>query len=436
MKKTILLLIIFPIIVYSQGWEKTYGGAKGDGGYSVQQTLDGGYIVVGSFTKGDHADIYLLKTDSNGDTLWTKTFWDWGNNHDWGYSVQQTTDGGYIITGENSSFSGTGRRYAYLIKTDNIGDTLWTKMFGAVMEDVVGYSVQQTTDGGYVIAGSIWTIGNGLDVHLIKTNNYGDTLWTKSYGRCDNEVGYSVQQTNDGGYIITGVTNSCESDTTRNHVYLIKTDNYGDTLWTKTYGENDYDKGNSVQQTTDGGYIIVGSTVSWYEGSYVYLLKTDSNGDTLWTRTIGGEYKAEGHSVQQTTDGGYIITGSIDLIGSGYYTYDVFLLKTDHNGDSLWSNTFGGEDTDIGRSVQQTSDGGYIITGWTFPNSNYADIYLIKTDENGIITFTTEIPVPNPNKKLVKTVDFLGREISEPKMNKPYLEIYDDGTTKKKLKIK
>jgi len=439
MKNLILILFFIPTLLFSQGWERTYGGEKPDAGYSVQQTTDGGYIVAGSsYQFGDHSDVYLLKTDNNGDTLWTKTYWDWSTNHDWGYSVQQTTDGGYIITGENSSFAGTGQRYTYLIKTDNNGDTSWTKMYGGLGKDVVGYSLQQTTDGGYVITGSIWTIGNGKDVHLIKTDNFGDTLWTKSYGRCDNEIGYSVQQTTDSGFIITGVTNSCESDTTRSHVYLIKTDSNGDTLWTKIYRENDYDVGHSVRQTTDGGYIIAGETSSWWGEDIhdVYLIKTDHNGDTLWTRTLGGESSDEGHSVQQTTDGGYIITGSTDLIGSGYSTYDVFLLKTDLNGDTLWSKTFGGEDTDIGRSVKQTTDGGYIITGWTFPNTNYADLYLIKTDENGIITFTSNIPVSNPNRKLVKTVDFSGKEITDPKTSQPYIEIYNDGSTKKKMKLK
>jgi len=439
MKKIVLLLIIIPTIVYGQGWERTYGGEKPDVGYSVQQTNDGGYIVAGSsYQSGEHSDVYLLKTDTYGDTLWTKTYWDWSTNHDWGYSVQQTTDGGYIITGENSSFGGTGKRYAFLIKTDNNGDTSWIKMYGGIANDIVGYSVQQTTDGGYVLTGSIWSLENGKDVYLIKTDHFGDTLWTRSFGRCDNEIGYSVQQTIDNGFIIAGVTNSCDSDTIRSHVYLIKTDNNGDTLWTKIYRENDHDVGRSVQQTTDGGYIIAGVTNSWWgEDIYdVYLIKTYSNGDTLWTRTLGGESNDEAYSVQQTTDGGYIVAGSSDITGSGYTTYDIFLLKLDYNGDTIWSKTFGGKDTDIGRSVQQTIDGGYIITGWTFPNSNYADIYLIKTDENGIITFTIEIPVPDPNRKLIKTVDLSGREITIPNSNQPYIEIYDDGTTIKKMKIK
>lgn len=435
----VIFIIIIPTSLFSQGWERTYGGANPEAGYSVQQTTDGGYIVTGSsYGSGAHACVYLLKTDQNGDTLWTKKYWDWSNNHDWGYSVQQTTDGGYIITGENSSYSGTGKRSAYLIKTDNNGDISWIKMYGGITNGTVGYSVQQTTDGGYILTGSIWSLENGKDVYLIKTDHSGDTLWTKSYGRCNNEIGYSVRQTDEGGFIITGVTNSCESNTIRSHVYLIKTDVNGDTLWTKIYRKNDYDVGHSVQQTTDGGYIIAGVTHSWWgeEIHDVYLIKTDHNGDTLWTKTLGGESSDEAYSIQQTTDGGYIITGSSDITGSGYTTYDVFLLKLDYNGDTIWSKTFGREDTDIGRSVQQTSDGGYIITGWTFPNSNYSDIYLIKTDENGIITFMTEIPVPDPSRKLMKLIDISGKEISKPSYNQPYIEVYDDGSTRKKMRLK
>jgi len=439
MKKLILFIIIFPTIAYGQSWERTYGGDKPESGYSAQQTNDGGYIVVGSsYQSGDYADVYLFKTDSGGDTLWTKTYWESSTNHDWGYSVQQTNDNGYILTGENSSYGGTGRRTAYLIKTDNFGDTLWTKMFGDTLIDIIGYSVIQTNDGGYALAGSIWSSQNGLDVYLMKTDNNGDTLWTKSYGRCDNEIGYSVQQSTDGGFIISGITNSCESDSSRSHVYLLKTDNNGDTLWTKVYRKSDHDVGHSVQQTTDGGYIIAGETNSWWgeDTRDVYIIKTDNNGDTLWTKTFGGESYDEAYSVQQTIDGGYIIAGCTDLTGLGYHSYDVLLLKIDHNGNTLWSKAFGGEDTDIGRSVQQTTDGGYIITGWMFPNTNYADIYLIKTDENGVITSINNIPISNSNKKLIKTIDFSGKEISKPKKCQPYIEIYDDGSTKKKMKIK
>ena len=211
----------------------------------------------------------------------------------------------------------------------------WEKTFGGTGFDW-GNSVQQTTDGGYIITGSTESFGSP-DVWLIKTDGNGIEQWNNTFGGTENDYGYSVQQTNDGGYIITGETKSFGSGNP--NVYLIKTDGNGDSLWTKTFGGTDYSKGKSIQQTTDGGYIITGVTTSLGIGFYeVWLIKTDGNGDSLWTKTFGGSDYDEGYSVQQTTDGGYIITGGIKFLS------DVYLIKTDGNGDSLWTKTFGGTD--------------------------------------------------------------------------------------------
>ena len=169
-------------------------------------------------------------------------------------------------------------------------DTVWTKTFGGDVNDY-GYSVQQTDDGGYIIVGNIndWLGLRMGDVYLIKTDYLGDTLWTKTFGRINSEVGHSVQQTTDGGYIVGGATSSEDTTIHIYDVYLIKTDSLGDTLWTKTYGGDGLEEGLSVQQTTDGGYIVVGETSSYGAGNTdVYLIKTDSLGDTLWTKTYGG----------------------------------------------------------------------------------------------------------------------------------------------------
>ncbi|MCK4345550.1 MAG: carboxypeptidase regulatory-like domain-containing protein, partial [Bacteroidales bacterium] len=312
-------------------FQKAFGGSKWDYGISVQQTNDGGYIITGStqnFGAGG-GDVYLIKTDEYGDTLWTKTFG--GSNHDHGMSVQQTNDGGYIITGYTESF-GEGDYDTYLIKTDLHGDTLWTKTFGDILSDL-GLCVQQTNDGGYIITGYTKNFGAGWrrDVYLIKTNEYGDTLWTKTFGGNSVDASHHVQQTYDGGYIISGSTQSFGAGLT--DVYLIKTDEYGDTLWTKTFGGSHHDEGLSVQQTNDGGYIISGSTISFGEGYRdVYLIKTDKYGDTLWTKTFGGSSTGEiGHEVQQTNDGGYIITGFIESYDPA--NYDVYLIKTDEYGN-------------------------------------------------------------------------------------------------------
>jgi len=211
----------------------------------------------------------LLKTDSDGNTLWTRTYG--GSSDEKGYSAQLTSDGGYIIAGYTGSF-GAGRSDVYLLKTDSSGDTLWTRTCGGSDSDC-GYSVQQTSDGGYIIAGETESFGAGDDdVYLVKTDSDGDTLWTRSYGGSGYDRGRSVQQTSDGGYIIAGYTNSFGAGNT--DVWLLRTDSSGDTLWTRTYGEMPYDYGHSVELTSDGGYIIAGDTRSFGAGDYdVWLIK-------------------------------------------------------------------------------------------------------------------------------------------------------------------
>jgi hypothetical protein len=325
-------------------------------------------------------DVYLIKTDSLGDTLWKKTFG--GSSYDYGYSVQQTADGGYIVAG-SIKFSGLNNYDVYLIKTDSLGDTLWTRTYGDDSSDA-GMDVRQTTDGGYIVVGYTVSYGSGKsDVYLIKTDSVGDTLWTKTFGGSGWDWGWSVRQTTDGGYIIAGYTDPYNAGPY--DVYLIKTDSLGDMLWTKTFGGSESDYGESVQQTTDGGYIVAGFTRSYGAGRCdVYLIKTDCLGDTLWTKTYGGSLEDYGHSVQQTTDGGYIITGQ--------HSGDVYLLKTDPQGVTIWEKTFGGNQSDEGYSVQQTTDGGYIVVGETKSyGTGGGDVYLLK------IEIFPEIIVTSPN---------------------------------------
>jgi hypothetical protein len=379
--------MLFIQLLFAQGpdtlWTRTYGGANLNYGFSVQQTADGGYIIAGytdSFGAGGF-DVYVIKTNSYGDTLWTKTYG--GSEDDKGYSVQQTTDGGYIIVGNSESFGG-GDANIYLIKTDANGDTMWTKTYGGSGDDR-GRSVQQTTDGGYIIAGDTYISGQTY-VILIKTDANGSTTWIEYYGGASYDWGHSVQQTTDGGYIIAGITDSFGAG--NYDVYLIKTDANGDTLWTKTYGGTGYDYGLSVQQTTDDGYVIAGRTRSFGSGQEdVYLVKTNSNGDTLWTKTYGGEDADYGYSVQQTTDGGYVIAGYTNSSGASYI--DVYLIKTDANGDTLWTKTYGGSNNDIAHSVQQTIDCGYIIAGYTLSFGGL-DVYLIRVA--GTLPIFTVLP--------------------------------------------
>jgi len=363
-------------------WTHTYGGSNADYGYSVQQTFEGGYIVVGntwSYGNGGY-DVWFIKTDSSGDTLWTRTYG--GSNNDYAYSVQQTVDSGYIAAGASNS-SGNGTGDVYLIKTNAHGDTLWTRIYGGPNPDW-GNSVQQTADHGYIIAGYTGSYGNGLiDVWLIKTDSSGDTIWTKTYGGTGSDYGESVQQTSDKGYIVAGYTNSYGSGGA--DVWLIKTDSLGDTLWTRIYGGSGGDIGQCVRQTSDGGYIVAGYTSSYGNGaSDFWLIKTDASGDTLWTRTYGGSNNDLGYSVQQINDGGYILVGYTTSYGNG--NGDVWLIKTDSLGDTLWTATYGGTGYDYGRCVRQTSNGGYIVAGYTNSYGNGdSDVWLLKTRADGSV---------------------------------------------------
>ena len=358
-----------------QSWSKTFGGVDGDEGDSVQQTLDGGYIITGwtySFGAGI-ADLWLIKTDEQGNKLWDRTFG--GANYDSGYSVQQTLDGGYIITGFTDSF---GEDALWLIKTDDQGNMIWDRTFGGAYNEK-STSVQQTLDGGYIIMGGTHSLGAGsYDLWLIKTDDQGNKIWDRTFGGEEYDFCGSVQQTLDGGYIITGSTWSFGAGLA--DLWLIKTDGQGNKLWDRTFGGAEEDDGWSVQQTLDGGYIITGYTESFGAGSNdLWLIKTDEQGNKLWDRTFGGARDEMSVSVQQTLDGGYIIMGSTDSFGA-----DQWLIKTDEKGNKIWDRTFGGEDQDYGWSVQQTLDGGYIITGstWSF-GEGLTDLWLIKTDDQG-----------------------------------------------------
>lgn len=288
---------------------------------------------------------------------WNKTLG--GYSPDTGYFVQQTSDGGYIITGSTYSY-GSGWGDGWLIKTNSNGTEEWNKTFGGMRYEE-GNSVRQTGDKGYVVIG--WTSSyGGWDAWLVKTSSNGTEDWNRTLGGSKADSGRSVQQTTDGGYIVTGWTYSHGAG--GSDVWLVKTDLNGSEEWNKTFGGSDNDWAHSVQQTSDGGYIIAGSTYSNVSGwGDVFLIKTDINGIEEWNSTFGGLDNDWAHSVQQTSDGGYIVTGGTYSHGTG--SPDLWLIKTDSNGNEKWNNSFGGEGYDEGWSVQQTTDGGYVIAGRT-----------------------------------------------------------------------
>ena len=390
-------------------WNKSFGGTNHDSASSVQQTTDGGYILVGltrSYGAGG-GDAWLVKTNSNGSEMWNRTFGD--ANFDTGYSVQQTTDGGYILVGYTNSY-GAGGTDCWLVKTDSNGTEAWNKTFGGLSYEEA-YSVQQTTDGGYILAGRTRSYGAGKDdCWLVKTYSNGTEVWNKTFGGTDYDWAKSVQQTTDGGYILAGGTESYGDGL--QDVWLLKTDSSGNEQWNKTFGGTGFESSMSVQQTEDGGYILAGYTTSYGSGSNdFWLLKIDCNGTEQWNQTFGGTDADLAFSVQQTPDGGYILTGYTISYGAGYM--DFWLVKTDSSGNEQWNKTFGGPNFDEARSVQQTVDGGYILagyTGWIPEGFKYSygtgdsDFWLIKVKgEEPIISIFDTGPSENPYPSIMGT---------------------------------
>jgi len=356
-----------------------YGGTSDDRAYWMEKTIGGGYIIAGStnsFGAGGK-DIYLIKTNNNGDTLWTKTYGMAGDEQAW--SVRQLQGGGYIMAGYTNS-TGAGGLDVYLLKTDANGNLIWAKTFGGTsVED--GFSVEETNDRGYILAGATESFGSGLfDVYVIKTDSAGTMQWAKTYGDTLNDYGQTIHQTTDGGYIIGGSTGSFGA--VGSDAYLIKTDSAGGVLWSKTFGGVGNDYTYSVQQLSSGGYILCGQTTSFGAGmNDLYLIRTDSVGNLVWSKTYGGTNNDYGYTVEQLSSGGFIIGGlTTSFTGGGAY-----IIKTDGSGTLSWSKAIGRRGYDLAYSVLPTSDGGYVIGGYTDTlgtGANY-NFYLIKTDSTG-----------------------------------------------------
>lgn len=360
-------------------WTKTFGGTNIDIGHSVEQTADGGFIITGytrSYGTMSGRNVWLIKTDESGNMEWENTFG--GNSDDEGHSVKQTSDGGYIVAGLTNSF-GSGLKDFYLLKTDSLGNLQWERTFGGANDDEA-YSVLQTNDGGFLAAGVTSSFSSGgRDVFLVKTDPSGNFLWQKNLGGLSSDGAWDIQHAADGGFIIAGWTFSHGPGFLGN-AWLVKIDSLGNEQWNKAFGGTDADRAYSVQQTAEGGYILTGYTGSFGAGLYdMLLIKTDSLGNQQWMKTFGGSGRDYGNSVQQTLDGGYIVTGYTLSFGAG--GDDVYLVKTDPDGNLQWFKTYGGSSSDVGYWVIETPDGGYAIVGHTLSfGAGVHDVWLIRVD--------------------------------------------------------
>ncbi len=383
-------------------WQKCIGGSSDDIAESIQQTSDGGYIVAGYTlsTDGDllnkakykNYNAYILKLTSKGDTLWTRLLG--GNGGDIAKSVLQTSEG-YVIAAYSNSIDGDllnqgnhGKSDFWIFGLNETGKINWQKCLGG-SGDNVAFAIQKTING-YVVAG--YTQNNpdgdlagqkllgGNDYWIVTINNYGNIVNQKCLGGYADEYPHSIQTIN-GGYVVAGYSYSTNGYMPSNHGYddyfIAKLDNNLDTVWTQCLGGAGFDEAYSIQQTTDGGYIVAGhsNSANFTNGSRenqdFWIVKLNGEGKVIWQKVLGGSGNDAASSIQQTADGGYIITGYSNSMDGDlkditkHGNYDCWIVKLDSKGKITWQKCFGGSSDDIGTSIQQTTDGSFIIAGYS-----------------------------------------------------------------------
>jgi PKD repeat protein len=391
-------------------WDYRYGGTDWDEVHSIIKTSDNGFILAGasiSFISGDKTqgtqgdyDYWIVKTDSLGLMQWDKDFG--GTNYDIPTSIQQTSDGGFIIAGISySGISGDktqdtwGQFDYWIVKTDSLGNKLWDKDFGGTTWDEL-HSIQQTSDGGFIIGGSSLSgiggdkteanrdtaTGGTYDYWIVKTDSLGNKLWDKVFGGTDDDRLFSVQKTSDGGFILGGSSISpAGADKTQGSwghydYWIVKTDSLGNKQWDKDLGGILEEQLNSLLQTTDGGFILAGISASFISGDKTqsgwgdddyWIVKTDSLGNKQWDKDFGGNIKEELHSVGQTSDGGYLLSGDSYSSISGNKSENnlgseqTWVVKTDSLGNLRWEKTIFTNGHDETGMALQTVDGCYLI---------------------------------------------------------------------------
>jgi hypothetical protein len=377
----ILSLQINFVVSQNTKFERSYGSNGYDYGYSVKQTFDNGFIIAGSSNSyGDgSSDAYIIKIDSAGGGLWHKTFG--GINIDKAYSIQETSDSGFVIAGYTNSF-GAGGYDIYVVRTNKTGDTLWTKTYGGIDWDF-GFSIETTNDGGFIIAGGTYSSGAGSeDMYLIKTDASGIINWTKTYGGTNDDEAKSVKQTSDGGYILAGYTKSF-GDVNKD-IYIVKTDNTGDTLWTKKFGGTAEDEAADIIEATNGEFVFVGGTASSGVGEVdCIIFRIGANGDSLWSHTYGTLHYNFASSIIETPSQNLIFSNTTEDSGGGLRDANIFMA--DMGGWFINTRTYGAFSNEETYSIDYCRDKGYVICGSTDGyDAAFTDIYVVKTDSTGI----------------------------------------------------
>jgi hypothetical protein len=391
-------------VLISLEWQKSLGGPSFDYGYSIQQTTDGGYIIAGmaGSNGGDitgyrgSGDFWVVKLSGTGVLQWQKALG--GTDAEIAFCIQQTSDGGYIVAGYSASINGNvtgnkGFKDFWVVKLTNIGDLEWQKTLGGSGNEIA-YSVKQTSEGGYIIAGQTDSndgdvTGNKgwVDMWIVKLTGAGTIQWQKTFGGSNDDNAYSIEQATDGGYIIAGVTFSDNGDVTNNHGsadgWVIKLTSAGSIQWQKTYGGVRGDHVSIIRQTSDGGYIMAGHSssgngnVSGNSGaSDFWITKLNNAGNLQWQENVGGTGEDHASDIRQISDGSYIAVGFTQS-NDGFVTgskggTDLWIVKFTSSGIFQGQKVLGGSSEDFGYSIQQSSDGGYIVAGFT--ESNNGDV--------------------------------------------------------------
>jgi len=354
-------------------WNNTYGGRYFDYILDGEITNDGGYISCGSTrslsnSNGDNEDGWLLKIDNFGNEIWNRTFDNKGV--DVLARIHQTNDNGYILNGWTVSLDDEYLD-SWIVKTDENGVEIWNNTYGGIYRDYSNSNLVESNDGGYLLSGFTNSYGGFQgDVWILKISSNGDELWNKTFGGNQLDYGVEIIPGLDDGYIILGNTYSYgEGDS---DCWIIKIDDEGNEQWSKTFGGNFYDRGRSIIIAGDNGYIVLGSSNFvieadndfFYLDNDIWVFKIDLLGNMVWEKTIGDRFFDEtGNSIQISSDSGYIISGRMDHKSNG--KIDGLLMKIDDNGNVEWKKIFGGSENQVANTIIQIENGNYVIFGWT-----------------------------------------------------------------------
>jgi hypothetical protein len=406
----------------AQSFQKLYGDSTvNDVGNSILQTRDGGYAIAGTqYNSGNQVEsLFLVRTDEDGDTLWTRRITESALKYS-GNALVETYDGGFAI----ACVRGDGVNFApVLLKIDSSGNLVWNKCYTWQAQEHIK-SIVQTPDSGFLLAGYFYD-GDML-VYFIRTNAEGDTLWSRCYAKNGfNAQVYSVQITYDGGFVAVGSMQ--EQFTADVDAFIFKTDSAGNFLWARGFGDTGYEYAQQVQVCSDSGFVIAAVTYSFGAGLADYfLVKTNSLGNLLWSKTYGGASDDRSESVVQTSDGGFLFTGESASNSQG--NFDICMVRTNGAGDTVWTKNVGSIQNNEGYSLTLTSDSAFAIAGYYYSVLGNNDLLLMKASASDFLACTetsTTMQVNSPNTRVVNHSMYA--IVSTPDVSQPPL-IVEDGT--------